>query len=104
MAWSKLIDMEMDDEDQLDAAMPIPMPQKPDYPYGLRICFCDAELKKLGLDLPDVGDMIDLRAFAVVTSVSASDSGNGSNRRVELQIQRIAVEDESRESEEDEKD
>ena len=94
MAWSKLIDMEMDDEDKLDAPMPIAMDEKPEYPYGLRICLCDAELTKLGLDLPDIGDIIDLRAFAVVTSVSASDSEHGTSRRVELQIQKIAVENE----------
>lgn len=91
MAWSKLVDMEMDDEDKMDAMMPIAMSSKPDYPYGLRICLCDSDLKKLDLDANcDVGDMIDLRAFGVVTSVQKQDGCN----RVEIQIQKMAVENE----------
>ncbi len=38
MAWSKLTDMLMDDEDQLDAILPSPKMPKPQYPYGLKIC------------------------------------------------------------------
>ena len=99
MGWSKLTDMEMDDESQLDAVMPIPMAKKPRYPYGLQICLCGDELDKLGLGMPDVGDMIDLRAFATVTSVSSSSSEHGDNRRVELQIEKLAVESEMNEDE-----
>jgi hypothetical protein len=96
VAWSKLIDMEMDDEDVLDHPMPISMPERASYPYGLRICLTHRELKKLGLDADcEVGDMIDLRAFATVTSVSTSDDGNsGAQCRIELQIEKLAVEDE----------
>jgi len=96
-SWSKLADMEMDDEDVLDTITPIPMPERSRYPYGLRICLCEGELKKLDLGLPSVGDVIDLRAFAEVTSVSDGEGG----RRVELQIQKIAVENEMTEDEED---
>ena len=96
-SWSKLADMEYDDEASMDAIMPIPMPDKPRYPYGLKICLCEGELKKLDLDLPNVGDVIDLRAFAEVTSVSDGEGG----RRVELQIQKIAVENEMTETEKD---
>ena len=35
--------MELDDEDKLDAIMPIPMDNKPDFPYGLRICLTEKE-------------------------------------------------------------
>jgi hypothetical protein len=102
MAWSKLIDMEMDDEDSLDAPQPFPMADRPRYPYGLRICLCDSELAKLNLDADcNVGDMIDLRCFAVVTSVSKNETAGGSQSRVELQITRMAVEDELTESEND---
>lgn len=94
MAWTGFVDLELDDEDQLDAVMPIPMPNKPRYPYGMRICLTQAELDKLKLDSDcNVGDMIDLRAFAEVTSISK----DGDNCRVELQIQKIALEDESKE-------
>ena len=96
-SWSKLADMELDDESSMDTIMPLPMSEKPRYPYGLRICLSEDELKKLDLDLPSVGDVIDLRAFAEVTYVSDGECG----RRVELQIQKIAVENEMTEDEKD---
>ena len=90
--WSKFIDLGMTDDEKLDSIMPMPA-EVPEYPYGCRICLCGPELEKLDVDeMPDVGDYVDLRAFARVTSVS--DSGNG-NRRVELQIEKLAIEDEN---------
>jgi hypothetical protein len=98
MAWSKLVDMSMDDEDILDAPMPIPMADKPRFPFGLRICLTGPELAKLGLDADcDEGDMLDMRCFATVTAIHKEDG----NCRVELQIERMSVEDESQETEED---
>ena len=100
MAWSKLTDMELDDEDKLDMSLPAvtasERPTRPEYPWGLRISLCEKELKKLGLKAEDaeIGDMIDMRAFAIVTSISMSknESADGSCVcRVELQIQKIAV-------------
>lgn len=90
--WSKFVSMELSDEEKLDTLMPIPA-SLPEYPCGLRICLCDPELDKLGLDdeMPEIGDVIDLRAFASVTSVSNGPSG----RRIELQITQLAVEDEN---------
>jgi hypothetical protein len=91
MAFGKMVDLELDDEDKLDAAMPIAMPSKPDYPYGCRICLCASEMKKLDLDPRDckIGDVIDLRCFGEVTSISAD--------RCEIQIQKMAVENEMEE-------
>ena len=102
MAWSKLVDMEMDDDEKLDRAIP-DMPSKPDYPWGLRISLTEKELKKLELDADcDIGDMIDLRAFAVVTSVSKNKMDGGEECcRVELQIQKLAVENEMTEDEDE---
>ncbi len=59
----------------------------------------EKELQKLDL-APDceVGDIIDLRAFAVVTSVSTEQRDGRNSARVELQIERLAVESESDES------
>jgi len=103
MAWSKLVDMEMDDEEKLDAMCPMPMSERPNYPYGLRICLTHKELAKLGLEADcNVGDLIDLRCFAEVTSISKSDSGNGEDCRIELQIQKMACEDEMSEGDEGE--
>lgn len=94
MAWTKYIDLGMTDEEKLDSAMPVPV-EMPEYPYGCRICLCGPELSKLDIEeMPDVGDYIDIRAFARVTSVS--DSGGG-NRRIELQIEKLAFEDEDTE-------
>lgn len=98
MPWSKMVDMELDDESKLDAPQPYPMPEKPDYPYGLRICLTEKELKKLDIEAPqNIGEVIDLRAFAVVTSISCyKTEGSGDDCcRVELQIQKLAVESEA---------
>ncbi len=96
MAWSRMISMELDDEDKLDFCAPIPC-DTPDFPYGLRITFCEKELEKLGLGLPEIGDMIDMRCFAVVTSVSEESTSGGQRQRVEMQIERISAEAESEE-------
>lgn len=91
MAWSKLVDLELTDEEKLDAVMPMPM-DRPDYPFGLKICLTHKELEKLDLEADcDIGDMIDMRCFGEVTSVSK----DGENSRVEIQIQKISVENES---------
>jgi hypothetical protein len=75
-------DLELDDEDQLDAILPLGG-DKPQYPFGCRICLTDAELKKMGLDTPDVGDMLHAQIMAKVTSASSHETAGS---RVELQI------------------
>lgn len=103
MAWSKLVDMEMDDESILDAPCPMPMPKPrgPQYPWGLRITLTDKELQKLGMEADcSIGDYLDMRAFACVTSISKdTDSDGNAYCRVELQIEKLAVEDEMAEDE-----
>lgn len=76
---------------------PIPMPDRPDYPYGLRITFSEKELKRLGLGVPEFGDMIDMRVFATVTSVSEDKTHSGETTRVEMQIEKISAESEMNE-------
>jgi len=94
MSWSRLIDLELGDDEKLDMVMPMPM-DRPDYPCGLCICLTERELEKLDLDGDcEVGDVIDLRAFAAVTSVSKSEGPDGPKCRIELQIQKLAVENE----------
>lgn len=98
-----MVSMELDDEDKLDAAMPIPMPTKPDFPYGLRICLTEKEFAKLGIDPSDavVGGVFHLHALARITSVTCNDSEQmGESHRVEAQIEDMAVE--SSEDEENE--
>jgi hypothetical protein len=95
-SWSRMVDMELDDEEKLDAVMPIAMPDRPDYPYGLRICLTQRELTKLGLEADcEIGDLIDIRAFGEVTSISKNDGPNGPDCRVEIQLQRLSLEDEA---------
>lgn len=98
MPWSQLVDMELDDESKLDAAQPYPMSSKPDFPYGLRISLTEKELEKLGIDAPEqIGDLIDLRCFGVVTCISKNSTDSGDCCRVEIQIQKMAVESEMQE-------
>lgn len=96
MPFSKLVDMELSDEDKIDACMPIPC-DTPDYPWGLKICLTEKELEKLGLPVPEHGDYLDLRGMARVTSVSSDERESGNSCRVELQIEKIAVENEDTE-------
>jgi len=66
-----------------------------DYPYGLRLSLDDAALDKLGMDLPDVGDVVDVVAKARVEEVSARshrhDGRSEQHRRAELQITNMKV-------------
>jgi hypothetical protein len=95
--------MEMDDEDQLDAVTPYPMPDKPKWPYGLRICLTHKELEKLGLDASEafVGGIIHGHFLGKITSVSADDTESGSCCRVEIQIEALSIESEDAENEDE---
>jgi hypothetical protein len=95
--------MELDDEAKMDAAQPIAMLDKPDYPYGLRICLCGDELEKLNLDPSDafIGGIIHGHFLATITSLSMSAGENYSDCRVELQITHLNVLSEDEENEED---
>lgn len=89
--------MEYDDEDQVDMAIPA-MPEKPRFPYGLRISLTEKEFAKLGCDPSDLepGDLVHLtQVFARVTDVSHRDGDTGKTSRVELQIENMDFEDET---------
>lgn len=96
----KLVDMATSPPEIKDAS--IPMMNEPLYDYGLSLCFGQETLDKLGLDTDvEVGDMIDLRALAKVTSVSKNDTGDGEKCRVELTLTHIGVENENTEHDDD---
>ncbi len=100
-----MIDMEQDDEAIGDMVMPIPAPRS-SFPYGLRICLTGAEMDKLGLDAADafVDGILHLHAMARITCVSSEDRAEGPpSRRVELQIESMAVEGEDEENSEQER-
>lgn len=96
-------DMELSDDDKLDAVMPIAMPDKPDYPFGLRITLCDPELEKLGVDESEatVGGIIHGHFLGRITSVSRNDGPHDKNTRIEIQIESLAVEDEDSENQQE---
>lgn len=95
--------MELSEDESLDAIMPIPMPNKPEYPYGLRICLTEAEFEKLGLDHKDaeIGGIFHGHFLARVTSVSQDDGPNGPCCRVEAQIEDLDIESEDEENAKD---
>lgn len=101
MGWTKMIDMALDDEDKADMVCPMPigMNDRPEYPYGLRITLCTPELRKADLDVGDIciGDIVDIRGLAKVTSISSNDGPHGKECRVELQFEHMAFENESTE-------
>ena len=90
-----LVSMEMDDEDQLDAVCPIPVKDRPRFPWGLRICLTHSEMEKLGLDLSEaaVGGIVTGRFEACITSVSMSQNEDRNDFRMELQIEALSIPD-----------
>ena len=98
MPWGHLIDMELDDEDKIDLMPPIPMPSKPDYPCGLRICLTHTEMAKLGLAHDcKKGDRVAFKIECCVTDdpvcTQKGDDLSTHTCRVELQIERMAVDE-----------
>lgn len=80
-----------------------------EYPYGLRICLTPDVMKKLDLPkLPEVGQMMGLHAVVEVVGVNIDKAYNGSReKRVELQITDMVLQDKSNDSQnliKDEKD
>jgi len=97
-------DMELTEDESYDSPAPIPLDEKPKYPWGLRISLCQDELNKLGLDVADamVGGIVHLHAFAEITSVSSEQTEGGDRSRIELQITHLDVESEDDENDAEE--
>jgi hypothetical protein len=100
--WGKgLVDMARSTEEKISAieeSMPVPT-QAADYPWGLRLSLDEADLEKLGLDAScEVGDTLHFVGMAAVTSVSKNEFNGTHSCRVELQVQRMAVENEDEEA------
>lgn len=97
----ELIDMAKTPQEYAEEKAEVSAPEynPPKYPYGLCICLDEEMLAKLGLPLPEVGDTIDLCAFAKVTSVSSNENENGASSRVELQITHLGLEEEEEDEE-----
>lgn len=91
--------MELDDEDKLDACLPMPCAM-PDFPYGLRNSLSEKEFEKLGLDPADafVGGVVHGHFMARITSVSAEEREGKKTCRIEWQIEDLAIESEDEEN------
>lgn len=98
--------MAFKEEDTKSLPFPIALNEKPDYPYGLRICLTEKELSKLDLDpsSAEVGGIVHMHAIARITHVSHTDSPMGYDCRIEVQIEDLCVESEDEENSEEEKD
>ena len=107
MAFMKMVEMSRSPAEKAEEAAemmaPPSMDMVGDYPPGLCLCFNEETLEKLDLeDDCEVGDMIDIRAMGIVTSVSKNGSlAGGSHCRIEIQLTHIAVENEEDEYEEE---
>jgi hypothetical protein len=67
-------------------------PKGPRYPYGLQIDLDDEALKKLGFtSLPDVGDEFIVVGVGPVTSVHEREDEDGTDRRFQIQLQKLEV-------------
>jgi len=89
-----MVSLELDDDSKLDALMPIQMADKPDYPFGTRICLTSDEITKLGIDPTEatVGGQFMMQGLARITSVSCNDTGDGDKCwRIEAQIEDMGI-------------
>lgn len=101
----KMVSMEYDDEDSIDACMPMPC-EKPDFPYGLRINLTEKELSKMGLDPAEAttGGLVHGYFMGRITSVSTEQRDGEDRCRIEIQIEDLAIESEDQENDAAEND
>ena len=91
MPFGPLVSTELTDDDKLDQCRPC-VEGQPDFPWGVRISFDETLLERLGLDMDcDVGDTLELKAIARVTSKSENQTNEKTTCRVELTLEQIAV-------------
>lgn len=65
---------------------PNPIGMSEEYPYGLHLHLNEESIKKLGIDLPELGASLVLKAKVKVTNVSKSENLYGTERNIGLQI------------------
>lgn len=82
----KMVDMALSGKDR-EAMKPGTAETEPAYPWGLRLTLSNEALAKLGLNpLPNVDDEFVLHAHVEVVGVQQSESADGVNRSLDLQI------------------
>ncbi len=97
-----MVDMARSPKEMAEGAVP----QAPVYPYGLCLRLEKDQLEKLDVDYGDwaVGDNFHLFCLAKVTSIRKSETADGEDCSVEMQICEIAGEDEDDENLESEEE
>ena len=92
---TQMVSMELDDEASLDYPTPLPMAEKPQFPYGMCICITADEAKKLEIDPAEAvrGGVFHFEALAKITSVTVTDGEgtDGPTCRIEAQITDMAI-------------
>jgi hypothetical protein len=91
-------------QDRADADKPMNdlNSNKEEYPYGLCLNLGEAELKKLGIEMPKIGEMVHIMAMCKVTHCHASASENSDpSSSCSLQITHMKAEIEDAEDEDD---
>lgn len=89
---SKLTDMRLSRADKLEERAESIAADMPDYPYGLSLSLDEDALDKLGISLPNVGEVFFVLASARVKSVSESQySDSNKSQNVSLQIEQLAL-------------
>ena len=61
------------------------------YPYGTSLSFDDELVDELKLDALDIGDVVEIKAFAKVTSKSEHDSERNSGKSVSIQLTDVEI-------------
>lgn len=84
-----MVDMKQTKKEPSEQAIEM---EQPEYPYGLCIHLEKEQLEALGItDLPKVGEKMMVHANAYVKTVSAYDTKDGLDQRVELQITELEL-------------
>ena len=96
----KLTDMKRPKAKRGGETAATPVAQEREYPWGLTLNLENDALKKLGItDLPEVGVEVKLHAVGKVTRVGEATSEGNKTRSVEIQITRLAVDQDDDERE-----
>lgn len=87
-----MVSLKMSAKDQKEDYGTVPAKERPEYPYGSKLCFNTDEVKKLGIEGMPAGQVVSLTAKAFVGYVSASQEADGeTNQRMEIQITDIEI-------------
>ena len=92
---TKMVDMKISKAEKKRSQndiMPASLSSGERYPYGLQIRLDNDSMKKLGIELPEVGEEVTVYAKADITEASANETSEGGKRlSCTLQITRLQI-------------